>query len=787
MRRMHPGLAARAVRVGWRSLAAALLPAFLAAFLAAFLPLLLGAMAAARASAVPAQAQVSRHNRVDYTIEARVDTDTMRLVGREKVRFENRTDRATAELWFHLYWNAFSNNHSTFLRESGGQARGVTLESGWGWQRLQSVRVGGEELLARVSYEHPDDDNADDRTVFRVPLEREVAPGESLEIELDWEAQIPRVRRRTGFKGDFLFIAHWFPKLGVFEGERGWNCHQFHESTEFYSNFGAYDVSIDLPERYEGRIGASGVRVDSPRKLGDRVVTRFKAPGAADLEVLDGAGRTPLVHDFAWTADSNFKRFTGTFHFDAWRERFDTEVAAVTRALGPEKNLRMRNVEVVVLIHPERERQWKRHYEATCAALFFYGLWFGEYPFSQITCVDPAWGAGAASGMEYPTLFTAGSRMWTDPQMHSPEGVVVHEAGHQFFQGLVANNEFEAAWLDEGFNSFADSEVMFRVWGRERATTEYSGVSCLGVPSVSLPGAGFADGLLSARRVVLPLLNWSLTPLHNSGYVDWWRDQPRLSFVEQWTDPRWQDRVRYLSDPDRDVIDTAAFRYVDRDSYRTNSYPRPAVALRSLIGVVGRDAFLRGMRAYTERWRYRHPYPQDFVEAFSAGAGVDVRWYFDELFRSRATVDWSVAVKQRRRAPLKGWTQADPAAEFVEAPAVGAVANKDAPWESEVTLVRRGELRLPLVVELRFEGGATERVTWSREQQADSAWFKLARSGPHKLVAAIVDPERHYFLDLDMSNNQWFDTRDEVAPWRWTERAFQRFASFLHWQAGIGG
>lgn len=746
------------------------------------------ALAVGTAFLAPSPRALAQHaapNRVDYTIEARVDTDAMRLSGRERVRFENRTDAAATELWFHLYWNAFANNRSTHLVEANGQLRGVAIENGWGWQRVTSLRVGGVELAPRMRFEQPDDGNPDDRTVFAVALDEPVAPGAALEFDVEWESQIPRVRRRTGYKGEFLFISHWFPKLGVFEGQRGWNCHQFHASTEFFSDYGVYDVSLDLPERYENRIGASGVRLDSPRKLGDRVVTRFVAPGPADQERTDSLGRMPLVHDFAWTADPKFKRFVGTFHFDAWRERFDTEVAAVGRALGPEKNLRSRNVEVVVLIHPERERQWKRHYEATCAALFFYGLWFGEYPFSQVTCVDPAWGARAAGGMEYPTIFTAGSRMWSDPQMHSPEGVTVHECGHQFFQGLVGNNEFEHSWMDEGINSFADAETMWRAWGRERGTTEYTGVPTFGQPSVSLPGRGAIDGFLSARSFKMPLADWRLTPLHDSGYIDWWRDQPKLAFVDQWTDPRWHDRVRYLGDPDRDRIDTPSFRYVDRDSYVVNSYPRPAVALRSLIGVVGRDAFVKGMRFYSERWRYQHPAPQDFFDAFCQGAGADVHWYFDELFRSRETVDWSVAVQQRRKPAVRGFVQPGATDEFSEAPR--EAADKNAPWESEVVVTRRGAIRLPLTIELRFEGGAVERVSWSREDQQASAWLKLRREGPHKLLAAIVDPERVYYLDLDMSDNQWFDEIDEVATWRWTERAFQRFASFLHWQSGIGG
>jgi len=729
----------------------------------------------------------STPNRVDYVIEARVDTETMRLAGRERIRFSNQTDTATRELWFHLYWNAFANNRSTHLTESGGSLKGVKIDGGWGWQRVTALEVGGVDRLTTFSFEQPDDGNPEDRTVFKVTLDAPVEPGATVECDIEWEAQIPRVRRRTGYKGDFLFIAQWFPKLGVFEGAKGWNCHQFHESTEFFSDYGSYDVSIDLPVEYEDRIGATGVRVDSPRRIGDRVVTRFVAPDPADEARADVSGRKPLVHDFAWTADPSYKRFVKTFHYDAWRERFDTEVAAMSRAVGADKNLWSRNVEVVVLIHPERERQWQRHYEATCATLFFYGLWFGEYPYSQITCVDPAWGAGAAGGMEYPTLFTAGSRMWNDPQMHSPEGVTVHEAGHQFFYGLVGNNEFESSWMDEGFNSFADAEAMFRAWGRERATTDYSGVPCFGAASVSLPGSGAIDGLLSARNVRVPLIDLNLTPLRDSGFVSWWRDQPKLAFVDAWTDPRWHDRVRYLADPDRDVIATPAYEYVDRLSYVTNSYPRTAVALRSLIGVIGRDAFLKGMRAYSVRWRYRHPTPQEFFDTFCQSAGVDVRWYFDDVFRSRKTVDWSVEVKQRRRPALKGWTQTTPSAEFVEAAKDAATPEKDQPWESEVLVTRRGDLRLPLNIELRFEGGAQERVTWSREDQESSAWLRIRREGPNKIIGAIVDPERLYYLDGDMSNNQWFDEVDEVAPWRWTERAFQRFASFLHWQSGIGG
>ncbi len=726
-------------------------------------------------------------NRVDYAIEARVDTGAMTLEGRERVRFTNRTAVATDELWFHLYWNAFASNRSTHLVESKGKLRGVEIDSGWGWQRITGLRALEADLLGSLTVETPDDDNADDRTVVRCKLPRAVAPGETLEIDVEWSAKIPRVRRRTGYKGDFLFIAQWFPKLGVFEGERGWNCHQFHAPTEFFSDWGTYDVTLDLPAEYEGKIGATGVLAEPASRAEGRVRARFVAPSLTDRERIDATGRVPWVHDFAWTADPDYKPRTRTFHFDEWSQRFDTEVAFVQKALGAGKNLRLRDVEVTVLSQPERERQWERHYEATCAALFFYGLWFGEYPLSHITVVDPAWGASAAGGMEYPALFTAGTRLLASPAMHTPEGVVVHEAGHQFWYGLVGNNEFESGWLDEGFNSFSDSETMARAFGRSLSTTWYAS---LPVERVA-PVPGIADsgvvGALAARRIPLPWIDWELQPLATGGGAEWWRDQPFAGFVRESSDPRASDRTRALTDPARDPLDTLGFRHLDQRSYAQNSYPRTAVALRSLSGLVGRERFVLGMRHYAEKWRYRHPTPQDFFETFSAGAGVDVQWYFEEVFRGTGTLDWSVSVEQQRAKDALGFAQGDALAEWSERPKVERAKDGEAPWSATVTLLRRGELRLPVDIELAFDDGTRERHEWTREAQGERRWWKLELAGPRKLVSARIDPERRYQLDLDLSNDAWHHEEDELAPLRWSERAFAHWLSLLFWQSGIGG
>jgi hypothetical protein len=541
-------------------------------------------------------------------------------------------------------------------------------------------------------------------------------------------------------------------------------------------------------------------------------------------------GKLPVVHDFAWTGDPKYVRAEFHFTFAEWAAKsaaHSDEVARVQGILGPEVKLALRDVDVTVLIHPERRSQAQRHFEATANALFFYGLWFGEYPYEHITVVDPVWGDNRAGGMEYPTLFTAGTGLFTTPDMHRPESVTVHEAGHQFWYGLVGNNEFEAAWLDEGFNSYTDSEVMFRAYGPLRSTTSYSRYPFDGVRPTNLPDGGRLGAALNARSLRwnfsslagVPILEklgrGSVMPLRGSGVIDWWRDQPLLTLVSRWSDPRWEDRSGYLREPDADPVDRPAWTYLDQSSYRCNSYPRPAVALRSLIGIVGQEDFVKGMRAYAQAWRYRHPYPQDFFDTFSEAVGQDLSWYFEDAFRSTKTIDWQVTVRQAKPKDPEGWFQGEGGA-FVkyEKPkkdgaaeddvqddaetdegnesevADGEAGDKDSPEKPrvvEITLRRRGELCLPLPWRVIYEDDAHEDRVWSREAQLENPWVKFRWETKKKIKSVILDPERAYYFDADMSDNQWYAAGDEVAPLRWTERVLNQYGHLMHWYAGIGG
>lgn len=823
------------------------------------------ALALASSFAAPraAQTQAPRDCRVDYAIEARLDEGAMRIEGRERIRFENRSRDEIEELWFHLYLNAFANDESTHMTEARGKLRGVAIDSGWGSSRIVSARSGEADLMPSFRWRTSAQGSAQDRTVFSLELPRALEPGATLELELEWEAQLPRVRRRTGFKGDFVLAAQWFPKLGVYEDGRGWNCHPFHANTEFFSDYGTYEVKLDLPEHYAGRVGGTGVQVQSLARPGGRIEVAYVAPSLEDQQRSERGGKRPLVHDFAWTADADYHTFTGRFHYRDWADRYRSEVESAQRAFGPDQKLELRDVNVTVLMQPEHRDQAERHFQATCAALFFYGLWFGEYPFEHVTVVDPAWGASAAGGMEYPTLFTCGTRLHAQPWMHSPEGVTVHECGHQFFHTLVGNNEFESAWLDEGINSYADSEVMARVWGPQRASSVYAGYAFDGVRLVPEPGGSRLANALAARRLDLPFLP-TLEFLPSSGWLDAWREQPWFSLAPQSSDPRWQDRVGYLGDPDRDPIDLPAWEYVDRRSYSNNSYRRPAAVLRTLEGLVGRDAFLRGMREYARVWRYGHPKPDDFFRDFQAGTGIaeDLSWYFAELFRGTGTVDWSVWVEsyaaprgrglhldasgrftelaQHELAPAAAEVAATQAAERAELevnesqdiapdpavdaesgappiaaadelaaseqrpddeqlePSASASSAPTAPSEererprakqrTEILLVRRGELSLPLDLRITYADGRSEQLVWTREEQRARRWLRITlEDPPAKVVSVELDPGRRYFIDTDRSNDAWHAERERVAPWRWAERVYAQAAQQLFWQMGLGG
>ena len=378
----------------------------------------------------------------NYSIDVQLDAATRTLTGQGVLTWRNISSISTSELQFHLYYNAWKNTRSTWMREQrlGGRTDlHARPEADWGRIEVSSVRLlsaAGDapaiELTSHMRYISPDG-NPDDQTVLAVPLLREVAPGEIVNVLYEWTAKVPRTFARTGAIGNFFFLAQWFPKVGVLE-DTGWNCHQFHATTEFFADYGVYDVRITAPTGWI--VGATGLS-DEPRDNGNGTTThRYYQED---------------VHDFAWTTSPDYLDLTGRFEHPT-----------------------LPDVEMRLLLQPEHAGQADRHFEATRAALTHYGEWYGPYPYEHITIVDPAWRSGAG-GMEYPTLFTAGTRWLAPAGVTDPESVTVHEAGHQFWYGIVGSNEFEHAWLDEGLNSFSEARAIAEAFTPNYHSARYFG------------------------------------------------------------------------------------------------------------------------------------------------------------------------------------------------------------------------------------------------------------------------------------------------------------------------
>lgn len=374
--------------------------------------------------AQPAAPRSPRNANYQLAVTLEPATRTLRATGR--IEWRNITRRPTSELQFHLYWNAWTDGKSTWMRENvasrpmdrpGADFSRFTLES----LSLEpaTAQDTATNLLPTLRYLSPDDGNADDRTVMSVALPRPARAGETVVVSMSWTARVPRTFDRTGTIGRYYFIAQWFPKLGVLE-DGGWNTHQFHAMTEFYSDYGVYDVSITVPKAW--MVGATGTE-QSRIESGAAATHRFVAED---------------VHDFAWTASPDFVE---------QHERFESD------GLPP--------VDMRLLLQPEHRGQAARHFAAARTALKHYGTWFGPYPYGYLTIVDPAYQSDTG-GMEYPTLFTVGTSWLVarETTLSTPEETTVHEAGHQFWYGISGSNEFEHAWMDEGINTFATARAM---------------------------------------------------------------------------------------------------------------------------------------------------------------------------------------------------------------------------------------------------------------------------------------------------------------------------------------
>jgi hypothetical protein len=486
---------------------------------------------------------------VAYNIDAKYDPGKHTVDASETLVYHNLTGQPLDRFPFHLYLNAFQSK-STLAHEGQRDHFFGRADESWdpkntGSNEVTSLEVVGiGDLTKQIKFIAPDDGNPDDKTVFEVQLPHPVPPGADVEFRIKFHAVFPEVLARTGYKRTFLLAGQWFPKVGVW-WNGAWNCHQFHALTEFFADFGTYDVKITLPKDYI--IGATGVQTSDTDNGNGTTTVAFHAED---------------VHDFAWTADPNFKVVDGEF----------------SGSVG--------QVKIRLLTYQAHKSSWDRYISITQQTMKRFDDWYGPYPYAQITVVDPPHGALEAGGMEYPTFIT-GDTVWWAPngQYILPEGVTVHEFGHQYWYGMVATNEFENAWLDEGVNSYTEVKVLSDIFGYNTS-------------AVNMLGA-------------------------------------------QWSDASYQ-RFEYLGAADRDPLSQPSYTDMSFGSYAAISYGKTATMLLTLETVVGEKTLRDALHNYFMRYRFTHPTQEDFLRVVNETARQDLGWYWQQAVYGTQVLDYEV-------------------------------------------------------------------------------------------------------------------------------------------------
>ena len=618
---------------------------------------------------------------VAYTIDATLNAGNKSLDATETISYKNLTGQALTSIPFHLYLNAF-RPESTFTHEThfNGDVRDSETDNEYPPEKLGSIAIshieadGYGDLTSTMHFIAPDDGNLQDHTVTEVTLSRPLAPNDSITFRLAFHDQFPLSVARNGYKRDFIMGGQWYPKPGVF-WHGAWNCHQYHATTEFFSDFATFNVSLTVPRRYI--VGASGV------PTGEVVNNN-------NTKTLSFYGED--IGDFAWAASPNFTVTDGSF----------------LSSLGP--------VKIHVLALAAHPKAGLRYLEITRKTLAQFDRLYGPYPYKILTVIDPE-PDSEIGGMEYPTLFTGGTTWFRDPT-YITEQTIEHEFGHQYWYAMVATNEFEDAWLDEGINSYTEVRVLEDIVG----------------PNTSTFNRPYANGSDAELR-----------------------------------------RLQYLLASDYDPVTRWAFKFRDNESYGGNTYGKSATLLLTLEGIIGRDTMDEAMRTYFMRYRFTHPTTEDFLRtieqiAISRGKAIatatqtQVPAQMSEATPSVLTGNSDYAAIPASNSSLRSFfNQAVYGTQVLDYTVDGISSNPVQWWLPEpsdkkqilylstVYLHRKGDFIFPVTVEIVFNDGTRLRERWNGIDR----WTSFTYTRNAKIVSAEVDPDHTIPLDNNFFNNSY--------------------------------
>ncbi len=596
----------------------------------------------------PKPVHLSNHV-VEYHINVSYDEEQRKLQGEQTITWTNPGKKPVTDLYFHMYPNAFESMDSTFIKESGGKLRTTSMKDGsFGSMHVSMIKTSdGAEISHRMTFIQPDDNNKADHTLMRLRLPKSIIAGEKITLSMKFDVQMPHAFARMGVVDDYIMAGQWFPKIAVYEpaGTRGreaegWVLHQYHGNSEFYADFGIYNVTIHVPDNYI--VAATGF----PTKTA--VVNKAKGQKTYYFYADD-------VHDFAWAASPQF-----------------------VYAEEPFSDKYVPGVRIKLYMDPKHKHLQARYFRVAKLALSRYSQWYGAYPYSTLSIVIPPEGGGGTAGMEYPTLITSWEAGTEEPSLEL-ERVVAHEIAHQYWYGMVASNEMEEPWLDEAFTSYSEFKLL---------QLEYDA-------RANLP--------LESSHIIKP------------------------ASLQQY-----------------------AWDYSTHDQYAMNVYTRGKLILLAIEREIGSQRMDKVMRAYFQRFKFKHPSTADFQHVLEATTSQSWAPFFKQFVYGEEMLDYEA--KQIHIQPI--------------------VKNGKTVFENVVRIVRHGGHQRTVPILFYFQDGTTTQREWDGKEA--SIDFKLTSAS--KLEWVTVDHQHQLILENKHYNNILQANIDQSWKIRWNiiiEKSFE--------------
>jgi len=528
---------------------------------------------------------------VNTRIEVTLNDSTHTLEGSIEMDYVNNSPDELTEIYIHLWANAYRNRNTAFAKQKNNQGSGEFYfakpnELG----RFKKLNFTVDNNTVEWAYHKKQID------IAVLKLLNPLKSGDRITIKTPLNLKIPSSFSRLGHVGESYQLTQWFPKPAVYDKD-GWHPMSYVDMGEFYSEFGSYDVKITLPKNYI--VGATGELQDESEKqfLMKRVNEtsqilaetgekewRFKKDtfplSSPNMKTLHY--KAEKVHDFAWFAD----------------KRFYVQKSEVTLRSG-------KKIDTWVMFNNAEVELWRKGVFYVDRSVKFYSEHVGEYPYPQATAVQSALSAGG--GMEYPMITVIGLM----GNAQALDGVITHEVGHNWFYGILAFNERDNVWMDEGMNSYYDHRYTEQYYGADN--TEF-------LPEFMMKGTDY--GLLELAYLYQARRNLDQAPATHS---------------EEYS----------------------------RINYFLGGYEKPAVSFKILEKYLGTAAFDVIMKSFYEDWKFKHPGPKEFRAHVEARTDKDLDWFFDGLIDSNEKTDYAFkGLKSGDDLTLKIKNKADNPAPF---------------------------------------------------------------------------------------------------------------------------